>query len=91
MTGCRHCGRVPATRPRRLCRTCYQVLSVRNRYPTRGGPTDKIGLGTGNTDPPPCPEPTAIRPGPAKVAILAARAEAGVSLWHPRDTRGNEM
>lgn len=32
----------------------------------------------------PC-EPTTIRPGPDKVAVLARRMELGVELWHPSD------
>jgi hypothetical protein len=30
-------------------------------------------------------EPTTVKPGPAKVAVMAARAEAGEALWHPLD------
>ena len=37
----------------------------------------------------PSPAPTDARPGSAeKVALLAARAKAGVDLWHPDDFDG---
>lgn len=36
--------------------------------------------------PAPCPEPTDARPGsPKKFAVLMARIEAGVELWHDGD------
>lgn len=39
----------------------------------------------------PCPEPTDAMPGtPDKIAVLAARAAAGVALWHPLDRTGAE-
>jgi len=87
---CQHCRRLPATRPRHLCRRCWACVAVRLSYPTRGGRTDRRGLGQDNAEPPPCPAPTAILPGPAKVAVLATRAAAGVSLWHPCDNGGEE-
>ncbi len=60
-------------------------------YPSRGGPTDRQGLGLGNAEPPPCTEPTAAIQGTAeKIAVLAARAAAGVSLWHPLDGKPTE-
>jgi hypothetical protein len=31
------------------------------------------------------PQPTHIRPGPAKVCVFRARVEAGESLFHPHD------
>jgi hypothetical protein len=35
---------------------------------------------------PKTPEPTTCMPGtPAKIAIMAARAELGEALWHPDD------
>ena len=86
---CKHCRTHKANRPRGLCWTCYYTPVIRARYDWRNvGGSGNRGISNGNFDPPPCPEPTSVMPGPAKVAILAARAEAGVSLWHPRDTQG---
>lgn len=41
--------------------------------------------------PPPCPEPTPHLQGtPGKIAVLAARAAAGVALFHPDDNTGED-
>jgi len=88
---CRHCHRKPVNRPRGMCWNCYYTPGVRNHYGCRDvGGSSRKGLALDNAEPPPCPAPTTILPGPAKVAVLAARAEAGVSLFHPQDAGGEE-
>lgn len=81
---CRHCGHVRVNRPRGLCWVCYYTPGVRDRY----GPVSKYGhrgsyVGVIST--PVAELPTPAMPGPDKVAVLIARAERGVSLWHPQD------
>jgi hypothetical protein len=83
---CRHCSR-PASRPRRLCTTCYYDSSLRQRY----GP---IGP-RGHRSPLPADHygghrlavaPTPALPGsPAKLEVIRSRLMAGVSPWHPED------
>jgi hypothetical protein len=87
---CQHCRRNKANRPRGLCWACFYTPGVRERYGWRGvGGSSQRGLGLTNAEPPPCPVPTPVPPGPGKVAVLAARAEAGVGLFHPDDYRGD--
>ena len=81
---CRHCGRVPAGRPRGLCWGCYYEPGVLPLYPS----TSKFARrGVGLADrPAPLPRPTSARPGsPEKVAILEERARLHQALWHPND------
>ena len=85
---CRHCRIARVNRPRGLCWSCYHTPGVRDRYATastsRYSGIDAVPDRHGRT---PLPDaPTTARPGTAdKVAVLAARAAAGVSLWHPGD------
>jgi hypothetical protein len=83
---CRHCLR-PCTIDRRdLCRACFRTPEVRDLYPAidphRLGVPDFRGPGK-------VPTPTDAPPGSAeKGAVMAARAESGERLFHPRDNRG---
>ena len=82
---CRHCGRVPPSRPRGLCWSCYYSPGVREKYPStskfaRRGVCDFNGRAALAA------APTSAPPGSAeKVAVLEERARLGLSLWHPLD------
>ena len=82
---CQHCRQSPISRPRRLCWRCYYRSDVRYLYSS----TSKFGRrGVGNEyrNAPAPPFPTQAKPGSAeKVAILEARAQQRVELWHPDD------
>jgi len=85
-TRCRHCQRRPVNRPRGLCWGCYYTPGVREAYGWRDvGGSSRRGHGNGNGDRPTPPHPSPVLPGPDKVAVLAARAQAGFGLWHPHD------
>lgn len=80
---CRHCNRMPVSRPRGLCWACYYTPGVRERYQSlskygcRGYPDRRAG---------PATSATGAGPGsPGKVDVLCERARAGEDLWHPRD------
>lgn len=81
---CRHCERIPASRPRGLCWSCYYAPGVRELYPS----TSKFarrGIGNFNGHSP-LPTPTTALPGtPEKVLVLEQRALAHQDLWHPLD------
>ena len=82
---CRHCARLPASRPRSLCWICYSLPDVRSRYPPKNK-HGRRGIGNfyKNTSLPPFP--TQALPGtPEKIAVLAERARMSVQLWHPDD------
>ena len=87
---CRHCGGNVACRPRGLCWPCFGDPAVRALYPTSAAPTSRRGVGNGvMASAPPPSEPTDALPGSeAKMAVLAARAARGESLWHPSDAGG---
>jgi len=88
---CRHCHRKKANRPRGLCWPCYYRPGVRDLYPASGSRYARRGVGTDNRRLPLPTTPTATVPGsPERVAVLAARAAAGVSLFHPDDTTARE-
>ena len=82
---CRHCLVRKGVRPRVLCGPCY-YSPVRALYPV----VSKYaihGVG-GSVKRPPLPEPTGAAVGSnEKIAVLAARAEAGEQLFHPKDSR----
>ena len=72
---CRHCGRPRVYRPR----------GVRERYPSTS-PFALGGVGGANRAAPLPPEPTSAPRGtPEKLAVLEARAAAGLQLFHPLD------
>lgn len=83
---CRHCNGREATRARGLCWRCSFNPEIRELYPKsshhmarRAEVQDFCG---GYTLPDPCPHPPA---SPEKLAVLEARAAAGLSLWNPDD------
>lgn len=82
---CRHCGHVPASRPRGLCWACYYTPEVRDQYTStskygRRGVEDAYGRFRLP------PVPTRALPGtPEKVAVLIDRAMQHQCLWHPHD------
>jgi hypothetical protein len=84
--GCRFCGRTPANRPKRLCCRCSKDPAIRERY----GSKSRRGIGADGRGPRrPAPHPTDAYPGtPEKLAVLIARAAAGVELWHADDAGG---
>ena len=73
-------------RKRGLCWRCYHSPEVRAAYPVKRAGCNSRGVGNGNATLPP-PSPTAVLPGPDKVAVLEQRAAAGLCLWHPRDAK----
>lgn len=80
---CRHCKVKRANRARSLCWACYYKSGIRKQYP----PLSPKGVHNhdfyGGHE---LPEPTAALPGtPEKVAVLAARVQAKVTLWNPDD------
>lgn len=81
---CRHCHSRRALHTRRMCWTCYYAQGVRELYPSTSKFTKRgVGLSGGLV---PAPSPTAALPGtPDKIEVLAARAAAGVALFHPGD------
>lgn len=88
---CRHCRLGKVTRPRGLCWVCYYAPGVRELYgPPRPETAKFAGRGTPDTagDRPPAAAPTTAPPGtPEKLAVLEARAQDGVRLFHPADAR----
>jgi hypothetical protein len=82
---CRNCGKVPPSRPRGLCWSCYYQPGVRDQFPS----TSKFGrrgLGNDNGGPECLPVPTRALPGsPEKLAVLERRVMLHQSLWHPLD------
>ena len=82
---CRHCHRVPASRPRGLCWSCYYTPGLRDLYPSTSKYARR-GLDDFNGEAPLPPLPTGALPGtPEKVAILEERARLRQALWHPQD------
>lgn len=88
---CRHCGGRYSCRPRGLCWPCHRDGAVRALYPVKDSPHSRRGVGNGvMASAPPPSEPTDALPGSeAKMAVLAARAARGESLWHPSDAGGS--
>jgi hypothetical protein len=82
---CRNCGRIPPSRPRGLCWSCYYRPGVRERFPS----TSKFarrGPGNFNGDHELLPVPTRALPGtPEKIAVLEQRVSLHQALWHPHD------
>jgi hypothetical protein len=85
---CRHCQTKKACRPRVLCWNCYYADGVRYLYPVSTSKFAHRGIRNDNQHTLSLPAPTDALPGsPEKQAILAERAAAGESLWHPGDAR----
>jgi hypothetical protein len=90
---CKHCRRPQRSlRTRGLCQPCYNVPSVREKFPIEGGlvaACARRGVGHSGAG---LPEPTDARPGSeAKVRVLEERARLGQALWHPLDSRYQEQ
>jgi len=82
---CRHCQKVKANRPRRLCWSCYYRPGVRVQYPSESIYGNR-GVDDFNGRAKLPPAPTGALPGsPEKIAILTQRAAARQALWHPLD------
>ena len=81
---CANCGRQRAIRRRGLCKACYAVSSVRDRFtPVRntGNAGPAIIEATGEPD-----TPTRAPIGTAwKLRVMGARAAAGLGVFHPAD------
>lgn len=71
-------------RPRGLCWSCYYTPGVKEQYPSTSKYAAR-GVGNGMRCAAPPPEPTAVPPGPDKVAILAERAARGEQLFNDGD------
>lgn len=71
-----------------MCWACHQNPKIRESYEFAESIYTRRGVGNGNEDRPLAPAPTTHLPGtPEKEAVLAAMAEAGFALWHPRDAK----
>jgi hypothetical protein len=82
---CCHCHARPITRRRNLCQACYYTPAIRAATPVVNY-YGKRGVGGSAGPHPPPSRPTKARPGgKGKLAVLAARAQAGQELFHPAD------
>lgn len=85
---CRHCQQEPASRPRGLGWKCYYAPGVRELYPSTSKHARRSPIVDGFRGLALAASPTMALPRtPEKIAVLAERALAGVSLWHPQDAR----
>jgi len=82
---CQHCQQAPRRRPRGLCHGCHKDKEVRLLYPQRASKYNNRGVCPDFAGEAMLPPPAEATPGPAKFATLAARAAAGLALFHPRD------
>lgn len=86
---CCHCARRKAYTVRGLCWTCLQDPAIRVLFPSTSkfARRDRV-MDAEDYEPQPCREPTEAIPGTdAKLAVLVARVEARVELWHEDDVR----
>ena len=83
---CVHCKRKPVNRPHGLCWGCFNRAGVKEIY-RRDCPLANRGRGLRIVGHASSDLPTVLtdaEPGTeAKIAILEARAEQGISLFHP--------
>ncbi len=87
---CRHC-RADKVAARGLCRDCFIVPDIRDRYPV-------VGLAAENRSERsprarktrPEPQPTDVQPGPAKVEVLRLRHANGQQLWSDGDAKSSD-
>lgn len=87
LAACRHCTKAQVNRPRGLCWGCYYTPGVKELYPSTSK-YSRRGAGNFAGAAPLPPAPTTAAPGtPEKVAVMAARAEAGRAVFHPADAR----
>jgi hypothetical protein len=83
---CLHCCRAPVSRPRGLCWVCFYQPRIREQYAPLGAMGRHGARRADTRRERPLGEPTEALPGtPQKVAVLIARASAGLALWHPED------
>ncbi len=84
---CRHCRKNKISKARGLCYHCYVVTPwVRDLYPVSDHPHNRRGVRNFAGPAKPASAPTGHQAGSAeKIAVLAARAEAGEELFHPLD------
>jgi hypothetical protein len=82
---CVHCGRVPASRRRGLCNGCYMDRAVREATPVVNKFGQRGAGASARSHPPPAKSTKARPGGKGKLAVLAARAQAGQELFHPND------
>ena len=82
---CRHCKNRKANKARGLCWPCYYRPGVRGRY----DPLSYCGIHTTDVNGGyALPPRTAALPGtPEKIAVLTARVERTLSLFHPEDAK----
>lgn len=83
---CRHCWNRPGNRSRGLCYRCHSDPSISVLYPTQS----KFGRRSmvRNAAPKLPAEPTSAKLGSAaRIEIMAARAAAGESVFHPLDSK----
>jgi hypothetical protein len=84
---CRHCGAGKNCRAKGLCWPCSMVPAIRDLYPSTSKFARK-GVSVVNHNAIAPAEPTDAEPGSEeKIAVLAARAERGESLFHDDDPR----
>lgn len=85
MSRCLHCATRAISRPRGLCRYCYDSPGMRERY----GLIPRIPQSETTPTVTRAPaEPTEALPGTeAKIEALASRIAGGVELWHTKDAR----
>lgn len=86
---CAHCKRDCCLQPRGLCGGCYRDLTIRLQYEkvSSASTSNTSGIVVGDSSILPA-APTAAQPGSEeKIKILCERAEAGISLHHPRDRK----
>lgn len=88
---CRHCHRLPPSRPRGLCWSCYYAPGIRDRYKSESKFGNR-GFGNHNKAEPPLPaEPTRAPPGtPEKMDVMRDRAARGEAIFHPDDVTIHE-
>ena len=84
---CRHCGERKICRPRQLCQPCHRSERIRKLYPSTHSAAYRGEANHNLTTTLPDPTTaTSAKPGSAeKVAVMSARAAAGLSLYHPDD------
>ena len=86
---CVHCELRKPNGTRRLCRTCMATPCVRQMYPPapKFAAVSNPGYGLTGSNKPPKKPTTAPVGSVEKLKVMRARARAGVSLFHPDDSK----
>lgn len=86
---CIHCELRKPNSTRGLCRACTDTPGVREMYPcqSKKAHLHRNGLGITGTSKLPRRPTKAPVGSTAKMKVMQERASAGVSLFHPRDSR----